>query len=214
MGLDVYHFKATLTKPTAGVAFFDNYFTESNFEGFDVGFDYFGDYVQEIEVAELPQKSFIFVKREVDLDALKRYFNRHEEDSNIVLYEPDASSIDSVVSRYVVENRLGDLHLCKKETMKWHLVQLYDIIKVTGFYVEEVGHQRKGMNRHFYEYFKAALDTVYCYTKKSDFEYALSCVDYYWKEDTEEIVAQRKLDFHENFVGSYKEGCSWLEISM
>ena len=214
MGLDIYHFKATLTKPTDIGYNGWEFYTESRFEGFDVGFDYFRDYIQEIEVPEdFPQKSFMFVKKEADLDAVKKSFC-NEEGSNIVLYEPDASNIDGIISRYMAENQLGNLHLRKRETKQWHLVQLYDIFRETGFYGEEIGYQRKGMNRHFYEYFDVTLDDIYCRTKKSDFEYALSCVDYCWKEDTEEIVAQRKRDFQANFVDSYKEGCSWLEISM
>jgi len=95
---------------------------------------------------------------------------------------------------------------------KWQTIQYYEIKSQKGFYYEEAGYQRKGVNDEFWKHFDPESD-IYCYANKEDFEYAYKCIDKYWESDTEAIVQKRKNDFKLNFIDNYEFGESYLAIS-
>ncbi|MCL2364378.1 MAG: hypothetical protein FWC71_06935 [Defluviitaleaceae bacterium] len=210
MGLDIYHFKATLTKPQKIYPGFENYFIkygddEHKYNGFDVGMEYFEPYIQEIDVPKI-KRTLIFVKNESDMDDMKKFLY-HETH---FFYESNLANIDKAVMHHVVRNKMTNLHIHKLDAPKWIVIYLFELVKETGFYYEEVGYQRKGMNKRFWEHFNS--NSIYQYTHKSDFENALSCVDYYWKEDSAEVVNQRKQQFKIDFIDKYESNRSWLCI--
>ncbi|WP_221418046.1 hypothetical protein, partial [Fulvivirga kasyanovii] len=54
---------------------------------------------------------------------------------------------------------------------------------------------------------------TYHFALKEDFQFALSCVDFYWTEDTEDELKQRKQNFNTNFLDKYEYGASFLTVS-
>ncbi len=82
---------------------------------------------------------------------------------------------------------------------------------VQGMYYNEVGYQRKGMNKDFYmEFGKHEF-----YGKKEDFEKALMCVgdDRYIEYWGEKAVNRMREDFRKEFVDTFEFGVSLLHPS-
>jgi len=211
MGLDIYHYKATLTKPDNLDPFYEDYIIlEESYNGFDVNFVYFKDYIQTVEVPNA-LRTLIFVKNHDDLDEVKDFFHR-EADEYDFFFEPIFENIDSVVDQFRMQNKLKELFLHRWEAPKWIGFHICEYERKIGFYCYVVGHQRKGMNKRFYGHFDNS-DRINCYTKKVDFEYALSCVDFYWDSDSEEEVGQRKKQFKTDFLDKYEYRRSWMLCS-
>lgn len=206
MGLDIYHYKATLLKPKDLNPFSENYILEENYEGFDVHFSYFNNYIQIIDVPKTI-KTLIFALKESELDEIKNFLN-YEYD---FFYESNILNINNVADRFIIQNHLEGSLLHKWETPKWIGFHVFEWEKKSGFYFEEVGYQRKGMNERFRERFYSASN--YYYTQKEDFEFALSCVDFYWDNDTQEEVEQRKRQFKADFLDKYEDKRSWMNTS-
>jgi hypothetical protein len=61
--------------------------------------------------------------------------------------------------------------------------------KQRGFYTQQLGYQRKRMNKRFRERF--SHEKTFIFTGKGNFDYAYKCVDYYWNDDTKEDVDLR-----------------------
>lgn len=82
MGLDITHYKATLERPQVLHPASGNFMTEKEFEEyreeFDVGFDYFKDYIQLID-EPVQLKTIICPKRESEIDEVKTWFKDHED---------------------------------------------------------------------------------------------------------------------------------------
>ena len=207
MGLDIYHYKATLLKPKDLNPFNRKYISEDNYEGFDVHFSYFNNYIQIIDTPKT-LKTLIFAKKESEFDEIKNFL-KYDYD---FFYEPNISNIDNVVDRFIIQNYLEGSLLHKWETTQWIGFNVFEWEKKSGFYYEKVGYQRKGMNERFGEHFNSYSN--YCYTQKADFEFALSCVDFCWDDDTQEEVEQRKWQFKADFIDKYEEKRSWMHISM
>ena len=207
MGLDSTHYKATLQKPEKSDPVHRPYITELEFEGFDVDVSYFSSYIQKIETAEILE-TLIFPKREEEISAVTEFLkgaDRH------VVFEKDASLMQQRMHEFLQKQGLADALLYRWETPQWTGFYAYQMKTETGFYTKEIGYQRKGMNAGFWKRF--ASDTICCFTSKEDFEYALSCVDFYWPADTQEMVSNRKRLFKEQFVDAYEANTSWLELS-
>jgi hypothetical protein len=66
------------------------------------------------------------------------------------------------------------------------------------------------VNQKFWERFKS--DTIYHFALKEDFEYAYTCVDYCWEDDTEEEVRIGKEEFRKNFLENFEDGASFLAL--
>jgi hypothetical protein len=206
MGLDIYHYKATLIKPWNLNPFNQNYISEDTFEGFDVHFSYFNNYIQIIDTPKT-LKTLIFAKKESEIDEIKKFLS-YEYD---FFYESNILNIDNVVERYITQNNLQGSLLHKWEAPKWIGFGVFEWERKSGFYYEEIGYQRKGMNERFGECFYS--DSKFCFTHKTDFEFALSCIDFYWDDDTPEDVEQRKKQFKADLLINMRVkevGCIYL----
>ena len=209
MGVSIYHYKATITKPEDLNPRNLNYITENDFKfaGFDVGSEYFEKYIQTIDIPRT-QKELIFVRNEFEMDEVKTFL--HNKADCDFFYDPNLLNIDSIANQYLIKNKMTNFLLHKYENFKWITIGVFDIERKTGFYYEEVGHQIRGMNDRFFEYFDT--DSIYRYTRKEDFKFALSCVDFCWHDDCEEEVELRKQLFKENFLDKYEHNQSWMHI--
>ncbi|HEX9061795.1 MAG TPA: hypothetical protein VF941_16575 [Clostridia bacterium] len=206
MGLDINHYKSVLQKPKGLNPFNHKYISEDNYEGFDVNFGYFNNYVQIIDIPKT-LKTLIFAKKESEIDEIKNFL-KYDYD---FFYEPNILNIDNVVDKFIKQNHIEGSLLHKWEAPKWIGFNVFEWERKSGFYYEEAGYQRKGMNERFGERFNS--DSNYRYTQKADFEFALSCVDFYWDDDTQEGVEQRKWQFKADFIDKYENNRSWMHIS-
>lgn len=98
----------------------------------------------------------------------------------------------------------------KWESPQWLGFHFYEYEKVDGFYFEEAGYQRKGMNEKFWTRF--ASENINCFTKKEDFDFALTCVIYHWNNDPKSEDVHVKQLFKENFVDKYEPNKSWISV--
>ncbi len=206
MGLDITHRKSTLKRPEKLDPFHRNYILENEFEDFDVDFNYFHDCIQTIDTPAVLE-TLIFPKKEDEIEEVKAFLKKYNYH---FLFENDIKNIDNIVQKFISHNQLSGSLLHSWEAPKWIGFDIFKMEKQTGFYFEEIGEQRKGMNKHFWSRFWS--DEIYCFTKKDDFEYAFKCVDFYWDSDTKEEVELRKKLFKENFPDKYEPNKSWLNL--
>lgn len=207
MGLDITHFKATLQRPKTVDLFSEIFVTLEEYEGFDTSFKYFESSIQKID-KPIILKTLIFPKRENQIDEIERTFLKYDEYE--VLFEKNKDDIFKTVNIYKETESLKATLLHEWETTDWFGFHFFIFEKVDGFYFEEVGYQRKGMNENLWTRFSS--ENTYNYTKKEDFEFALTCVDYYWKSDQKEEVENRRQLFKENFVDKYELNKSWISL--
>lgn len=217
MGLDIYHCKATLEKPADLNPLSENFVTLSaiegfdhEFEGFDVGIDYFQDYIQTLELPKTVH-TFIFLKEGARSSKNIDYFLNSFSQSDYHIVDEPAIDITDYILEFKHQHGLSHLSTHQRQTRDWYLVHLCEQFHTKGFYYEEVGYQRKGMNQHFSGKFYHQEN--YRFTAQSDFAFALSCVDYYWPEDTKEEIEQRIALFKHDFVDTYETNRSWMHVS-
>ncbi len=207
MGLDITHYKATLKKPAIFNSYEGSYMTEEEFEYFDVDFDYFKDCTQKIDIPKV-LRTLIFPKKESDIDEVKEWFKNSHND---LLFEKNLGNINASIEHFMKNKQLTENLFCTWDAGKWIGADIFTFEEGYGFYYEEVGYQRKGVNKNFWG--KFCTSKIQCFTSRKNFEFALSCVDYYWHEDTEEDVVLRKQEFKRDFVDKYEPHKSWLEAS-
>ena len=206
MGLDITHYKATLKRPTKLDPFNRNLITEQEFEGFDTNFQYFERNIQMIETL-ITIETIIFPKRESEIEEVKKFLNCNEY---IFLFEKNINDIDRTVEHYLQKKSLIKNLLHSWTTDKWFGFHVYKLDRQVGFYFEEVGYQRKGVNDKFWTRFGS--ESINSFTKQQDFEFALTCVDSYWNSDTKDDVDLRRQSFKANFVDNYETNKSWISI--
>ncbi len=214
MGLDIIHNKATLKKPspdTVGYFCNDDLVIEEEFDSFNVPFGHFEKYIQQVEYVVI-ERTIVVVQNKKFLAAAKSRFNDIEY---FVIAPKTNEEEQEQIHTYIHQEGLGFLEEYHREPssqeVQWKFVELYRIDHKTGFYTHDVGHQRKGVNGRFWERFN--VDNIYCFALQEDFEYAYSCVDFYWQSDTKEDVRERKRLFKENFVDTFELGASYLYLS-
>lgn len=207
MGLDITHYKATLDRPEDINPLNTPFVILDEFEGFDVDSTYFQESIQCVDVPEV-LKTLIIVKNEDEIDEVKKLLY---DDITSFLFDRDKSKIDIMVSSFINENKSSGSMLHKWETDKWLGINIFMTRKKNGFYFEEVGYARKGMNGKFRE--KFLNKEVFRYTKLDDFKYARECVDYYWRSDTRSSLELRRNEFQKNFIDKYEVNKSWMELN-
>lgn len=217
MGLDVTHYKATLERAETHSLFYIDQgiyadtggITRKNFCDFNVKFDHFKNYIQEID-CPVELESAIIVNDKKDSKRIKEHFK--SSGRKIFVKENEHLLYQELIE---FEKSLGYLNIQKCfediEYEGWTILKYYKTIKKEGFYYKKAGHQRKGMNNKFHERF--CSNKIYNFAFKEDFDYALSCVDYYWKSDTSSIIEERKKEFCESFINNFEKGASFMMVS-
>ncbi len=115
MGLDIYHYKATLNRPLKIDPFSENFITESEFDGFDVPFDYFQNCIQIIDTPETLE-TIIFAKRENEMDEVKSFI---KDDSIHFLFEKEKLNLNKRVDEFITKNKLNGSLIHSWETGSW-----------------------------------------------------------------------------------------------
>jgi hypothetical protein len=207
MGLEITHYKATLQRPLIIEPFNVKQILEDEYEGFDVNINYFENFIQKIDKPEILE-TIIFTKRENEIEEVMKFLNC--EDYHY-LFENETSKISQRIEQFVRDRKLDGNLIHSWETDKWYGFHVYRHIKQIGFYFEEIGEQRKGMNENFWKRFVS--NKTFCFTKKEDFDFALTCVDFYWQDDSNEDVELRRKLFEDNFVKKYELNRSWMSLS-
>ena len=207
MGLDIYHYKATLGPPVVVDIYNSRTVLAENFEGFDCDFNYFERFIQMVSFHTVVNTLIIpndKSKIELTIDWFK-----DKDWKRTILFDADKQQLDSCICDFETENGLLQVPRHLMDAKDWRVVDYYTSELKKGFYYHEAGYQRKGMNRNFTRFTDS---DIMRYTRVEDFLYAYSCVDYYWHSDKEADVATRKQNFKENFINKYEQGCSWMEV--
>ncbi|MDC8003213.1 hypothetical protein POV27_04080 [Aureisphaera galaxeae] len=217
MGLDITHYKATLEKAEDYTLFYigQGIYGETGgvirekFEGFNVDFNHFSKYIQEIDFpTEI--ESVVIVKGNENLKEVQEHFRSTER---IFLVRENEEQLQKTLSDFERNRGYENLKKCFEDIdyMDWIILRYYTVEKKEGFYFKSVGEQRKGMNGKFYQ--KFCKGNQHMFAHKSDFDYALTCVDHYWEGDSKERVRQRKEEFKKYFVDNFESGASFMFVS-
>mgnify|MGYP000913842001 CR=1 FL=1 len=210
MGLDITHYKATLQRPEELHPVSNNYIIEESFDewGFDSDFNHFSAYIQFID-HPVSLQTIIFPRKDSDPEKVKYWLSTYEYP--VFFFDKETADMETILEEYLETNGLAGNQVRRWDTEQWIGFQVFYYEQVPGFYFQEVGYQRKGMNETFWTRFGS--EDTYCFLKKEDVEFAYTCVDYYWDDDTEEEVIVRKQLFLENFVTNFEPGKSWMSLS-
>lgn len=209
MGLDITHYKASLTTPNHAELWSQGVIIEENFEneGFNVPFSYFNNWIQKVNYPVVRLFKVILHKPSYMGDFLNsNYFTS----DNLLPFTLEDDWQNRLI-RYETWKGLESYQKVVRRSGKWTTVTYYETLSRNGFYYSEIGEQRKGMNANFMMRF--GQEKSYNFALAEDFTYAMDCVDFYWSTDTQKDVAQRKRLFKENFVDQFEEGRSWLNVS-
>jgi hypothetical protein len=217
MGLDITHFKATMEKAEPHHLFYigDGIYGETGaevretFDHFNVDFDHFQKYIQEIDVpTEI--ETVIIVKGIENLKRVKEHFKSTEP---TIIVRENEEQLQQELNYF--ETKKGYLNLKKNfndiSYAEWIILKYYTVEKKEGFYFKSVGEQRKGMNGKFWSRF--CNEDKSNFALKEDFDYAFSCIDKYWDSDTKASVEQRKEKFKTEFIDNFELGASFMFVS-
>ncbi len=208
MGLDISHSKAVWERPASTDPDGWGTVTEEEYTGFNVDFSHFSTYIQKVDRALIVQ-TVIIVEEQKYLEETIAWFKKYDYP---ILFQDSAASLQKQIELLESHNRLHKLHKHLNQTpAQWNVLHYYEITQATGFYTEDVGYQRKGVNDRFWERFYSR--DVFNFALPEDFAFAYDCVDYYWPSDTEEDVRLRRLNFKQNFLETYEFGASYLALS-
>ena len=210
MGLDITHYKATLEKAQDHDLFYigQDIYGETGaeirerFDTFNVDFDHFSKYIQEIEVPT-EVESIIIIKGSKNVEKVKAHFVSNDY---LFLIRENEEQLKKEIKD--LEKKEGYQNLKKSfkdhDYTDWIILKYYTTEKKEGFYFKSVGEQRKGMGGNFYS--KFCNGEIYNFALKEDFDYAFSCVNYNGYSDTEE-------EFKKTFVDNFEDGASFMSVS-
>lgn len=204
MGLDIYHCRATLNRP-AGVSPYEaSTILLEDYEGFDVPFSYFSDYIRVVQIPVEVETVIIPHRREL-VQSTNDWF---QESAYQIIFNENSATLDKEIKLLEKQRSLTGLLTHTWETDSWKGIHYFHLVGKEGFYTEDIGYQRKGMNHKFHERFYS--NKTWRYTSKEDFDFALSCVDSYWPDDTIDTITATRDAFKRDFVDSYKPGASFM----
>lgn len=217
MGLDISHCKATLVKPQTSDPWQllgSCQFTD-DFLYFDVPVNHFSGFIQEIEYPNFLRSLVIIHGRDKE-EHTRFHFNYPDDASHLrnefsfIIDEKDGR-LDHEIALFEKQNGLDSLLKHPGEPnwdISWHIITYYEILRKEGFYHEDAGYQRRGMNKEFDKRFKR--DDIYKFALREDFEFAYTCVDFCWPQDTEKEVEIRRQNFKKNFLDNFEFGASFM----
>lgn len=217
MGLNITHYKATMEKAETHTLFYVGHSIygetgaeiRENFDHFNVDFDHFQKYIQEIDFpTEI--ETVIIVKGIENLNNVKEHFKSTER-TFIVLESEE--QLQKELDAFEKQKEYQNLRKNFEDItyMDWILLKYYTIEKREGFYFKSAGEQQKGMNKKFWD--KFCNGEKYNFALKEDFNFAFSCIERYWDSDTEESVMQRKEKFKKEFLDNFELGASFMFVS-
>ncbi|WP_445710056.1 hypothetical protein [Flavobacterium sp.] len=217
MGLEITHYKATLEKAQDHDLFYiglDIYGEtgaeiREKFDTFNVDFNHFSNYIQEVDVPT-EVESVIIIKGSENVEKVKAHFTSNDY---VFLIRENEEQLERELQDFEKKKGYQNLKKCFKnyDYTDWIFLKYYTTEKKEGFYFKSVGEQRKGMNDKFWN--KFCNENTSNFALKEDFNYAFSCVNYNEYSDTEEEVNQRKEEFKKIFIDNFEDGASFMSVS-
>jgi hypothetical protein len=208
MGLDISHIKAVWKIPATTDPNGWGTVWEEDYTGFNVGFNHFSKYIQKVDRAFIVQ-TIIIVEEQKYLEETIAWFQKYDYP---ILFKDSEASLQKQINLLESHNHLHKLNKHLNTTpARWNVLDYYEVTRATGFYTEDIGYQRKGMNDKFWNRFYS--EDVFNFALPEDFAFAYDCVDHCWPSDTEEDVRLRRLNFRQQFLETYEFGASYLALS-
>jgi hypothetical protein len=215
MGLDITHYKAILKLPEnsellniggqiRGIVGAE---TRESFSEFNVPFEHFKNFIQPID-CPIIMETVIIAEGKNNIEYVTNHFS--SSDYKILLND---DSLSRNLNEYENEKGLKDFrkHFGESVLNKWKVLNYYKTEKKEGFYYQQVGYQRKGMNKKFWNRF--CKDDIYEYALKEDFEYASKCLQKKQLSEPETEFELRKESFKKQFLDNFENGASFMSLS-
>lgn len=206
MGLDLTHCKATLERQVVSNSYLIQGKTKEDFKEFNVPFEHFKPYIQQIDCANVID-SVIVVNKKSELNEVKEWFKNSDID---ILLNDDHDEFKKILKSYEFNKGIEGCNKHVNDSVvgcKWAVYTYYKIETNEGFYFKVVGEQRKGMNDAFWERFYS--EVIYNFALQEDFEHAYSCLAHY-NENKIRIIEQ---NFKKIFLDNFELGASFMSLS-
>jgi len=209
MGLDISHYKITEEEqieypPDLGVV------EKVNFMGYDVESDFFNSFWKRIKIYKRISSSK-FVTEESKLESTQKIWNEWNSNVKVNLISKEDLVGLSAYNNYRLQSE-NEIYFLKKEA-KWYSLNLFEFTEIEGFYLKQIGYQRKGVTDNFFQYFNIQETGITKYTKREKFQLLFSLIGKYYDHDTDEDVKQLKIQFERDFLNEYEKGKSILSVS-
>lgn len=210
MGLDITHYKLSHSPNDEG-----NQLTIEDWDLIcNVPLEHFSKYITDVWEYDF-DKTIALVKDEQTLEKLKKDETFSEMDYMAVFIGTSDNKLRTKLATFIKNEKLDKLEksglTIKSNGIKYSELSFGERVKKKGFYYVEVGHQRQGMNKLFYDTFKKYI----YWGEKKDFDLAFECVggDHYNDSWSRETLDSLNANFKENFVDKFVFGQSILCVS-
>lgn len=210
MGLDVTHYMLSHSPNDEG--------RQLTIEDWDldcnVPLQYYSKFITDVWEYDF-DKTIVIVENEQVLENLKKREFFNEMNYMEVFVGSQNSKMRTDLASYIKNEKLDKLERTgfkiKHDGIEYSEISFGEQVIKKGFFYDEVGYQRQGMNKLFYDTFKKYL----FWGKKIDFDLALECVgeDFYIDCWGQEAVAETKAIFKTDFVDKFVFGQSILCVS-
>jgi hypothetical protein len=211
MGLDITHYKLSHSPNDEG-----NQWTIEDWNSIcNVPLEHFSKYITDVWEYDF-DKSIAIVKDEQTLEKLKKDKEFSEMDYMAVFVGSQNRKMGIDLATFIKNEKLDKLEqsgfTIESNGIKYSELSFGERVKKKGFYYDEVGYQRQGMNKLFYDTFRT---NIFLWGEKKDFDLAYECVggEYYKDNWSQEALDRLKANFKANFVDKFVFGQSILNTS-
>lgn len=211
MGLDITHYMLSHSPNDEG--------TQLSIEDWDsicnVPLENFSKYITDVWEYDF-DKTIAIVKDEQTLEKLKMDETFSEMDYMAVFIGTINNKLRTDLATFIKNEKLDRLEksgfTIESNGIKYSELSFGERVKKKGFYYDEVGYQRQGMNKLFYDTFRT---NIFLWGENKDFDLAYECVggDYYKDSWSQEALDSLKANFKANFVDKFVFGQSILNTS-
>ena len=185
MGLDITHYKLSHSPNDEG-----NQLSIEDWGSIcNVPLEYFSKYITDVWEYDF-DKTIAIVKDEQTLEKLKMDETFSEMDYMAVFIGTIDNKLRTDLATFIKNEKLDNLEKSRftieSNGIKYSELSFGERVIKKGFYYDEVGYQRQGMNKLFYDTFRT---NIFLWGEKKDFDLAFECVggDYYKDSWSQEI---------------------------
>jgi hypothetical protein len=208
MGLDISHYKiidGAVDEYPPGLT----YAVKDNFGGYDVNDEYFRKYWTLIKIYKrLSSTKYVINKNE--FEPTRQIWQEWNSKVHVELITKE--KLRSLLNEKNAEVKPNKIYFLKNES-NWFSLNLFEYRTTEGFYLKQVGYQRKGVKDEFFQHFDINKKGITRYTQKEKFELVYELIGKYYEHDTDEDIIQLRTQYKKDFIGKYEEGKSILSIS-
>ena len=209
----VIHVKATLeeiqelTLPSLRMVI-----TEGDMNRFNVSFDHFQPFIQEVPTAKIIHKVILLYEEKAyeEVNTWKENTFPPGADVSILVHQKE-DDIMKQLHRYEKKEQLIKLEKHQDFQMHpWSVVNYYEVAKTNGFYTKDVGYLGGMVSKKFQDQYGNAEKDSFAF--KEDFEFVYSCIGATPPYDSPEDVDTRRKNFERNFLDNFEPGVSYLLV--